>query len=89
MALNPIAYTENVVRSFLRYQLTAYPFTDPNLYAVSPDARVPLAGRDAKTSVCSGPDVSLSRSLPARLRFHYEAPAKKDPAVNLRSPNQR
>ena len=32
MALNPIAYTENVVRSFLRYQLTAYPFADPNLY---------------------------------------------------------
>ena len=26
MALNPVAYTENVVRSFLRYQLTAYPF---------------------------------------------------------------
>ncbi|MCK4304560.1 MAG: hypothetical protein KAY24_10015 [Candidatus Eisenbacteria sp.] len=25
MALNPIVYTEKVVRSFLRYQLTAYP----------------------------------------------------------------
>ena len=24
MALNPVVYTENVVRSFLRYQLTAY-----------------------------------------------------------------
>ena len=24
MALNPIVYTEKVVRSFLRYQLTAY-----------------------------------------------------------------
>ena len=33
MALNPIAYTENVVRSFLRYQLTAYPFADPHLHA--------------------------------------------------------
>ena len=32
MALNPIAYTENVVRSFLRYQLTAYPFADPHLH---------------------------------------------------------
>ena len=29
MALNPVAYTENVVKSFLRYQLTAYPFADP------------------------------------------------------------
>ena len=32
MALNPIAYTENVVRSFLRYQLTAYPFADTRLH---------------------------------------------------------
>lgn len=28
MALNPIVFTEKVVRSFLRYQLTAYPFSD-------------------------------------------------------------
>jgi len=28
VALNPIVYTEKVVRSFLRYQLTAYPFAD-------------------------------------------------------------
>ena len=33
MALNPIAYTENVVRSFLRYQLIAYPFADPHLHS--------------------------------------------------------
>ena len=32
MALNPIAYTETVVRSFLRYQLTAYPFSDQRLH---------------------------------------------------------
>ncbi len=32
MALNPIAYTEHVVRSFLRYQLTAYPFADDRLH---------------------------------------------------------
>jgi hypothetical protein len=30
MAINPIVYTEKVVRSFLRYQLTAYPFADAN-----------------------------------------------------------
>jgi hypothetical protein len=28
MAINPTVYTEKVVRSFLRYQLTAYPFAD-------------------------------------------------------------
>jgi hypothetical protein len=28
MTINPIVYTEKVVRSFLRYQLTAYPFAD-------------------------------------------------------------
>lgn len=32
MALNPIVFTEKVVRSFLRYQLTAYPFADVNLH---------------------------------------------------------
>lgn len=32
MALNPIAFTEKVVRSFLRYQLTAYPFADERLH---------------------------------------------------------
>ena len=32
MALNPIAFTENVVRNFLRYQLTAYRFVDEGLY---------------------------------------------------------
>jgi len=33
MALNPIVFTERVVRSFLRYQLTAYPFADERLHA--------------------------------------------------------
>jgi hypothetical protein len=33
MALNPIVFTEKVVRSFLRYQLTAYPFADARLHA--------------------------------------------------------
>lgn len=31
MALNPIVFTEKVVRSFLLYQLTAYPFADERL----------------------------------------------------------
>ena len=33
MALNPIVFTEGVVRSFLRYQFTAYPFADERLHA--------------------------------------------------------
>ena len=59
MALNPIAYTENVVRSFLRYQLTAYPFTDPNLYA---QMRGLLSLDETRQSpLFKGPYVSLSR----------------------------
>ena len=33
MALNPIVFTENVLHSFLRYQLTAYAFADDGLRA--------------------------------------------------------
>lgn len=33
MALNPIVFTEKVVRSFLRYQLTAYPLAGERLHA--------------------------------------------------------
>ncbi len=33
MALNPIVYTERIVCSFLRYQLTVYPFADERLHA--------------------------------------------------------
>ena len=33
MALNPVAYIEKVAKSFLRYQLTAYPLSDPHLLA--------------------------------------------------------
>jgi hypothetical protein len=29
--LNPISYTERIVRDFLRYQLTTYPFADQRL----------------------------------------------------------
>ena len=42
MVLNPVAYTENVVKSFLRYQLTAFPFADARLHAqwcIAPNAR--------------------------------------------------
>ena len=59
VALNPIAYTENVVRSFLRYQLTAYPFADPDLYA---QMRELLSLDETRRSpLLKGPYVSLSR----------------------------
>ena len=32
MAINPVVYTEKIVRSFLKYQLSAYPFSDPRLH---------------------------------------------------------
>ena len=59
MALNPVAYTENVVRSFLRYQLTAYPFADPHLHAQMRD----LLSLDEtrRSPLLKGPYVSLSR----------------------------
>ena len=45
MALNPIVFTERVVRSFLRYQLTAYPFADERLYVgKTPDRKAEVAG---------------------------------------------
>ena len=59
MALNPVAYTENVVRSFLRYQLTAYPFSDPHLHA---QMRALLSLDETRRSLLlEGPYVSLSR----------------------------
>ena len=59
MALNPIAYTENVVRSFLRYQLTAYPFADPGLHR---QMRELLSLDQTRQSpLLKGPYVSLSR----------------------------
>ena len=59
MALNPIAYTEHVVRSFLRYQLTAYPFADSRLH----DQMRDLLSLDAtrRSPLLKGPYVSLSR----------------------------
>lgn len=41
MALNPIVFTEKVVRSFLRYQLTAYPYcvVGRNCVIVTTDSR--------------------------------------------------
>lgn len=59
MALNPIVFTEKVVRSFLRYQLTAYPFADERLHA---QMRTLLSLDETRSSpLLKGPFISLSR----------------------------
>ncbi|MFM7168928.1 MAG: DEAD/DEAH box helicase, partial [Planctomycetaceae bacterium] len=59
MALNPIVFTEKVVRSFLRYQLTAYAFADKRL---QDQMRQLLSLDDTRDSpLLKGPFVSLSR----------------------------
>ena len=59
MALNPIIFTEKVVRSFLRYQLTAYPFGDERLLA---QMRALLSLDETRRSpLLKGPYVSVSR----------------------------
>ena len=59
MALNPVVYTESVVRSFLRYQLTAYPFAAPHLHRQMRDL---LSLDETRQSpLLRGPFVSLSR----------------------------
>ncbi len=59
MALNPIAFTEKVVRSFLRYQLTAYPFADEGLHGQM--RRLLSLDETRKSPLLKGPYISLSR----------------------------
>ena len=81
MALNPIAYTEKVVRSFLRYQLTAYPFADPRLHA---QMRELLSlDRTRRSPLLKGPYLSLSRP------FRQGAPIDALIAGNLLHPHLR
>ncbi len=57
--LNLIVYTEKIVSDFLRYQLTAYPFTDAHLYA---QMRTLLNLEETRNiPLLKGPYVSLSR----------------------------
>src|SRR4051794_2271864 len=59
MALNPVAYTEKVVRSVLRYQLSTYPFADVDFHA---QMRALLSlDHTRHTPLMKGPYVSLSR----------------------------
>ena len=59
MALNPVVFTEKVVRSFLRYQLTAYPFADVRLHAQM--RRLLSLDETRQSPLLKGPYVSLSR----------------------------
>ena len=61
MAINPISYTEKVVRSFLRYQLTAYPFSDPRLHEQM--RRLLNLDEVRRTPLLKGPYISLSKSF--------------------------
>ena len=63
MALNPVAYIEKVAKSFLRYHLTAYPFSDPHLLAQM-QGLLSLDHTRA-SSLLQGPYVSLSRPFRA------------------------
>jgi len=59
--LNPIAFTEKVVSDFLKYQLTAYPFADPNLYGQM--RRLLNLEETRNTPLMKGPYISLSRAF--------------------------
>jgi ATP-dependent helicase YprA (DUF1998 family)/SOS-response transcriptional repressor LexA len=59
MALNPIVYTEKIVRSFLRYQLTSYPFADERLHAQM--RRLLSLDETRDSPLLKGPFISLSR----------------------------
>ena len=59
MALDPIVFTEKVVRSFLRYQLMAYQFADERLLAQM--RRLLSLDETRQSPLLKGPNVSLSR----------------------------
>lgn len=59
MAINPIVFTEKVVASFLRYQLTAYPFADENLHHQM--RQLLSLDHTRQSPLLKGPYVSLSR----------------------------
>ena len=59
--LNPITYTEDVVRDFLRYQLTTYPFADGRLHEQM--RRLLSLDETRRSPLLRGPYVSLSRAF--------------------------
>lgn len=61
MPLNPIAYTEKVVRDFLKYQVTTYRLADERLR--SQMERLLSLEETRRTPLWKGPYVSLSRAF--------------------------
>src|SRR5262249_62374927 len=61
VALNPITYTEKIVEDFLRYQLTAYAFTDERLW--NQMRRLLSLEETRRTPLLQGPYISLSRAF--------------------------
>ena len=59
--LNPILYTNDIVKDFLKYQLTAYPFADENLY--NQMRSLLNLEQTRRTPLFKGPYVSLSRGF--------------------------
>jgi ATP-dependent helicase YprA (DUF1998 family) len=59
--LNPILYTEKIVSDFLKYQITAYPFADENLYTQM--RQLLNLEQTRNTPLFKGPYISLSRSF--------------------------
>jgi ATP-dependent helicase YprA (DUF1998 family) len=59
MTLNPIRFAHDVNKQFLRYQLTAFPLSDPEL---ADQAREIFSGTDRDSPLVKGPYLSLSRA---------------------------
>lgn len=68
MALNPLTFTEKVGGDFLKYQLTAYPLTDPTLNRADEGSLVPLG--DPPDAASEGPYTA------SRGRSEREAPSR-------------
>lgn len=58
--INPIRFANQVNENFLNYQLTAFPFTDDNLYK---QAKTLIKGNDGFSPMIKGPFISLSKSF--------------------------
>lgn len=58
MAINPVQFADHVNEQFLRYQLTAFPITDPDLFGQAQE----MLGDRVSSPLIKGPYVSISRS---------------------------
>ena len=76
MAINPIVYTEKIVRSFLKYQLSAYPFADPRLHAQM--RKLLSIDQVRRTPLLHGPYISLSRGF----REGARVPSERGPCAD-------